>query len=163
MYQASIKDMAVYFQRALATGLCRESDVRSWAEQTAGKYSGDVPQWLRDLSAQPSAMEQRLLEAVPGESNDELVWQLMFANLGRSLRNRGFTHGQVVYLLVSWAAAGSMPEEYRRMAYLFDDHHEGIAPGWFAEEELKKEMAAFFEQFRPYEELLPASPQTGRL
>ena len=68
-----------------------------------------------------------------------------------------------VYLLLSWAVAGNVPEAYRRAAYLFDDHSEGIRPGWFAEEELQREMAAFFEQFRAYEHLLPISPQTGRL
>jgi len=49
------------------------------------------------------------------------------------------------------------------VAYLFDDHHEGIGPGWFAEEELQKEMASFFEQFRDYEILLPTAPQTRSL
>src|SRR5207245_2173681 len=87
--------------------------------------------------------------------------RLMFAILGSSFRERFLTPGQVVYLLLSWAVAGTVPEEYRRVAYLFDDHHEGIGPGWFAEEELQKEMASFFEQFRTYERLFRASPQTG--
>jgi hypothetical protein len=42
---------------------------------------------------------------------------------------------------------------------LFDDPHEWIGPGWFAEDELRKEMAAFFEQFRAYEPLLPTVPR----
>jgi len=128
-----------------------------------GKYAGNVPEWLRELSADPSASKERLLEAVPGESNDEFVWKLMFASLGRAFRESCLTDGQVVYLLLSWAVAGTVPEAYRRVAYLFDDHHEGIGPGWFAEEELHHEMATFFEQFRAYEHLLPTSPQTGRL
>ena len=162
MCQGTIKDFAAYFQRALASGLCREADVRSWAAEMTGKYAGNVPEWLRELSADPSASKERLLEAVPGESNDEFVWKLMFASLGRSFRERCLTDGQVVYLLLSWAVAGTVPEAYRRVAYWFDDHHEGIGPGWFAEEELHKEMSTFFEQFRAYEHLLPTSPQTGR-
>src|SRR6266487_1755926 len=161
MYQASIKDIAVYFQRALATGLCCKADVEFWAAEMTGKYIGNVPQWLRDLSVDPSADNAPLLEAVPGESNSEFVWKLMFASLGRSFRERCLTDGQVVYLLLSWAVARTVPEEYRRVAYLFDDYHEGIGPGWFAEEELQKEMTTFFEQFRAYEPLLPTSPQTG--
>jgi len=161
MCQATIKDLAAYFQRALASGLCREADVRCWAAEMTEKYAGNVPEWLRDLSADPSANKERLLQAVPGESNDEFVWKLMFASLGKSFRERCLTHGQVVYLLLSWAVAGTVPEEYRRVAYLFDDYHEGIGPGWFAEEELQKEMTTFFEQFRAYEPLLPTSPQTG--
>src|SRR6266550_5536391 len=144
MYQASIKDIAVYFQRALATGLCREADVRSWADEMTGKYTGNIPGWLRDLSVDPAANRKRLLDAVPGELNEDFVWQLMFASLGRAFRERFLTPGQVVYLLLSWAVAGTVPEEYRRVAYLFDDYHEGIGPGWFAEEELQKEMTTFF-------------------
>ncbi len=160
MDQASIKDIAVYFQRALASGLCRKTDVEFWAAEMIGQCAGDVPNWLLDLSVDPSANKERLLEAVPGESNEEFVWKLMFASLGRSFRERCLTHGQVVYLLLSWAVAGTVPDEYRRVAYLFDDYNEGIGPGWFAEEELQKEMATFFEQFRAYEHLLPTSPQT---
>ena len=161
MHQASIKDIAVYFQRALATGLCHNADVEFWVSEMIGRCAGDVPSWMLDLSVDPSPNKERLLEAVPGESNDDFVWKLMFSNLGRSFRERFLTPGQVVYLLLSWAVAGTVPEEYRRVAYLFDDHHEGIGPGWFAEEELQKEMASFFEQFRTYEPLLPASPQNG--
>jgi len=160
MHQASIKDIAVYFQRALATGLCRKADVEFWAAGMISQCAGDVPNWMLDLSVDPSANKQLQLEAVPGESNDEFVWKLMFASLGRSFRERSLTHGQVVYLLLSWAVAGTVPEEYRRVAYLFDDYHEGIEPGWFAQEELQKEMATFFEQFRSYEHLLPSFPQT---
>ena len=160
MHQASIKDIAVYFQRALPTGLCRNADVEFWAAEMIGQCASDVPNWMQDLSVDPSANKERLLEAVPGESNDDFVWKLMFASLGRSFRERFLTPGQVVYLLLSWAVAGTVPEEYRRAAYLFDDYHEGIGPGWFAEEELQKEMAAFFEQFRAYEPLLPTTPQT---
>ena len=160
MHQASVKDIAVYFQRALATGLCHNADVEFWAAEMIARCAGDVPNWMRELSVDPSANKERLLEAVPGESNDEFVWKLMFASLGRSFRERCLTHGQVVYLLLSWAVAGTVPEEYRRVAYLFDDYNEGIVPGWFAEEELQKEMATFFEQFRPYEHLLPTTPQT---
>jgi hypothetical protein len=162
MCQASTKDFATYFQRALASGLCRESDVKSWVEEMTGRCAGDVPKWLRDLSVAPSTNKERLLDAVPGESNDEFVWKLMFASLGRSFREHWLNNGQVVYLLLSWAVAGTVPEEYRRVAYLFDDHHEGIGPGWFAEEELRKEMATFFEQFHAYEPLLPTSPQASR-
>jgi hypothetical protein len=162
MQQASVKDMAVYFQRALAAGLCREADVRSWAAETTGKYSGSIPEWLRDLSVDPTTNKERLLEAVPGELHEDFVWKLMFASLGRSFRERFLTRAQVVYLLLSWAVAGTVPEEYRRVAYLFDDRHEGIKPGWFDEEELQKEMANFFEQFRAYEHLLPSSPQASR-
>ena len=158
MCQASIKDIAVYYQRALASGLCRKTDVEFWAAEMTGKYAGDIPGWLRALSADPSANQGLLLEAVPGESNDEFVWKLMFASLGRSFRERCLTQGQVVYLLLSWAVAGTVPEAYRRVAYLFDDYNEGIEPGWFAQEELQKEMATFFEQFRSYEHLLPTSP-----
>jgi len=160
MHQASVKDIAVYFQRALATGLCHNADVEFWAAEMIARCAGDVPNWMRELSVDPSANKERLLEAVPGESNDEFVWKLMFASLGRSFRERCLTHGQVVYLLLSWAVAGTVPDEYRRVAYLFDDYNEGIVPGWFAEEELQKEMATFFEQFRAYEHLLPTSPQT---
>ena len=160
MHQASIKDIAVYFQRALPTGLCRNADVEFWAAEMIGQCASDVPNWMQDLSVDPSANKERLLEAVPGESNDDFVWKLMFAGLGRSFRERFLTPGQVVYLLLSWAVAGTVPEEYRRVAYLCDDYHEGIGPGWFAEEELQKEMAAFFEQFRAYEPLVPTSPQT---
>jgi len=163
MEQASIKDIAVYFQRALATGLCRKADVEFWAADMSEKYTGNVPEWLRELSAYPSANNERLLEAVPGMSNDEFVWKLLFASLGRSFRERFLTPGQVVYLLLSWAVARTVPEAYRRAAYLFDDYHEGIGPGWFAEEALQKELATFFEQFRAYEPLLPTSPQSGRL
>ncbi len=163
MDQASIKDIAVYFQRALASGLCRKTDVEFWAAEMIGQCASDVPNWMVDLSVDPSANKERLLEAVPGESNDELVWKLMFASLGRSFRERCLTPGQVVYLLLSWAVAGTVPEEYRRVAYLFDDYNEGIRPGWFTEEELQKLMATFFEQFRAYEHLLPISPQTGSL
>jgi len=163
MHQASIKDIAVYFQRALATGLCHNADVEFWSTEMIGQCAGTVPNWLRELSVGASANKERLLEAVPGESKDDFVWKLMFASLGRSFRERLLTPGQVVYLLLSWAVAGTVPEEYRRVAYLFDDHHEGIGPGWFAEEELHKEMATFFEQFSAYEPLLPTSPQTGRL
>jgi hypothetical protein len=162
MCQATAKDFATYFQRALASGLCLESDVKSWVEAMTARCAGNVPTWLRDLSAAPSATKERLLDAVPGESNNEFVWKLMFASLGRSFREHRLTKGQVVYLLLSWAVAGSVPEDYRRVAYLFDDHHEGIKPGWFAEEELQKEMATFFEQFRAYEHLLPSSPQASR-
>jgi len=162
MSQASTKDFATYFQRALASGLCRESDVKSWVEEMSGSCAGNVPKWLRDLSIAPSLNKERLLDAVPGESNDEFVWKLMFASLGRSFRERWLSNGQVVYLLLSWAVAGTVPQEYRRVAYLFDDHHEGIGPGWFAEEELQKEMATFFEQFRAYEPLLPTSQQASR-
>ena len=163
MHQASIKDIAVYFQRALATGLCHNADVEFWVSEMIGRCAGDVPSWMLDLSVDPSPNKERLLEAVPGESNDDFVWKLMFSNLGRSFRERFLTPGQVVYLLLSWAVAGTVPEEYRRVAYLFDDHHEGIGPGWFAEEELQKEMASFFEQFRAYEPQLPTSPQTRSL
>ena len=162
MPQATTKDFAVYFQRALASGLCRESDVRSWAEAMTGKYSGNVPSWLRELSVDPSAIKERLLDSVPGESNNEFVWKLMFASLGRSFRERRLSHGEVVYLLLSWAVARNVPDEYRRVAYLFDDYHEGIGPGWFAEEELRKRMTTFFEQFRAYEHLLPTPPPSGR-
>ena len=162
MCQASTKDFATYFQRALASGLCRESDVKSWVEEMTGRCACNVPPWLRDLSVAPSKNKERLLHAVPGASNDEFVWKLMFASLGRSFRERRLSHGEVVYLLLSWAAARSVPEEYRRVAYLFDDYHEGIRPGWFAEEELRREMTTFFEQFRAYEHLLPASPPSGR-
>ena len=160
MHQASIKDIAVYFQRTLPTGLCRNADVEFWAAQMIGQCAGDVPNWMLDLSVDPSANKEPLLEAVPGESNDDFVWKLMLAGLGRSFRERFLTPGQVVYLLLSWAVASTVPEDYRRAAYLFDDYHEGIRPGWFAEEQLQKEMAAFFEQFRAYEPLLPTSPQT---
>ena len=161
MDQASIKDIAVYFQRALASGLCRKTDVEFCAAEMIGQCAGDVPNWMVDLSVDPSANKERFLEAVPGESNDAFVWKLMFASLGRSFRERCLTPGQVVYLLLSWAVAGTVPEEYRRVAYLFDDYNEGIRPGWFTEEELQKLMATFFEQFRAYEHLLPISPQTG--
>ena len=161
MYRASIKDIAVYFQRGLATGLCRKADVEFWAAGMVGQCAGDVPDWMLDLSVGPSANKEPPLEAVPGEPNEEFVWKLMFASLGRSFRERCLTHGQVVYLLLSWAVAGTVPDEYRRVAYLFDDYNEGIVPGWFAEEELQKEMTTFFEQFRAYEPLLPTSPQTG--
>src|SRR5216117_994005 len=163
MHQASIKDIAVYFQRALATGLCRNADVAFWVAEMIGQCAGDVPNWMLDLSADPSATKEGFLEAVPGESNDDLVWKLMFASLGRSFRERFLSPGQVVYLLLSWAVAGTVPEEYRRVAYLFDDYNEGIRPGWFTEEELQKQMATFFEQFRDYEILLPTAPQTRSL
>ncbi len=117
MHQASVKDIAVYFQRALATGLCHNADVEFWAAEMIARCAGDVPNWMRELSVDLSAK----------------------------------------------AVAGTVPEEYRRVAYLFDDHHEGIGPGWFAEEELQKEMASFFEQFRAYEPQLPTSPQTRSL
>src|SRR5437870_529321 len=129
MHQTSIKDIAVYFQRALATGLCHNADVEFWAAGMIGQCAGDVPNWMRDLSVGLSANKDRLLEAVPGESNDDFVWKLMLATLGRSFRERFLTSGQVVYLLLSWAVAGTVPEEYRRVAYLLDDHHEGIGPG----------------------------------
>src|SRR5438552_14409457 len=102
MRQATTKDFAAYLQRALASGLCREADVRSWAEEMSGKYASNVPQWLRDLSGDPSANKERLLEAVPGELNEEFVWKLLFASLGRSFREGCLTRGQVVYLLLSW-------------------------------------------------------------
>jgi len=163
MHQASVKDIAVYFQRALATGLCHNADVEFWANEMMGRCARDVPDWMRDLTLDPLANKERLLEAVPGESSDDFVWKLMFASLGRAFRERSLVPGQVVYILLSWAVAGTVPEAYRRAAYVFDDHHEGIGPGWFAEEELRKEMAAFFEQFRAYEPLLPTAPQPRSL
>jgi hypothetical protein len=71
---------------------------------------------------------------------------------------QAFLKDIVVDLLPSWAAAGTRPEEDRRMACFFDDHHEGIGPGWFAEQELQSEMTAFFEQFRDDVPLLPTAP-----
>jgi hypothetical protein len=159
MHQAPIKDIAVYFQRALANGLCHNADVGFWAAGMIAQCAGAVPNWMQDLSVDPSANKERLLEAVPGESNDAFVWKLLFASLGRAFRERLLTPGQAVYLLLSWAVAGTFPDEFRRAAHLFDDHHEGIGPGWFAQEALHKEMAAFFEQFRAYEPLLPTAPQ----
>src|SRR2546427_12280104 len=129
MCQATIKDFAAYFQRALASGLCREADVRSWAAEMTEKYTGNVPKWLLDLSVDPSANKERLLEAVPGESNDEFGWMLMFARLGRSFRERCLTPGQVVYLLLSWAVAGPVPAEDPPVPYLLDEYNDAVPPG----------------------------------
>src|SRR5439155_27209293 len=155
------KDIAVYFRRALAAGLCHNTDVEFWAARMIGQCAGEVPNWMLDLSVDPAANKERALEAVPGESNDGFVWKLMFARLGRSFREGFLNTGQVIYLLLSWAVASTVPDEYRRAAYLFDDHHEGVGPGWFPEEELQKEIATFFEQFRAYESLLPTAPPHG--
>jgi len=155
MRQPTTKDLAEYFRLALEAGLCSEKDIEAWADKMIADCKSDVPDWLLNLSIDGEASKNRLLDAVPGESDPGTYWNLVFAHLGRAAQVKLLTEERIVRILFRWQLNRIIPKEQEGEVYGLDDGFDGIKEGWNSLEKFRQYFAEFFAQFREFENLIP--------
>jgi hypothetical protein len=155
MRQPTIKDLAEYFRLALEAGLCREIEIEAWADKMIIEANSPTPDWLLNLSIERERSKTKVLESVPGESDQISVWNLVLAKLGIAARTKQMSQERVVRILFRWAVDRVMPEEYVSWAYTLDDGFDGHKAGWFFKSQFDKDFEDFFLRFQSLEPLLP--------
>jgi hypothetical protein len=157
MRKPTTKDFAEYFRLAFEAGLCRDKEIESWADKMIVETNSPTPKWLLNLSIERETSKNKLLEAVPGESDKITVWNLLLARLGIANRAKQFSRVQIVRWLYRWAVDKTIPEKYVTSAYILDDSLDGINEGWNSENQFVKDFEDFFVPFRSFEKFLPQS------
>lgn len=157
MRQPTTKDLAEYFRLALEAGLCREKDIEAWADKMITESNTDIPDWLLNLSIDQEVSKNRLLDAVPGESDQTTVWNLVLAHLGRASKAKLMTKERVVRILFRWQLERKIPKDHEGEVYGLDDGFDGIKEGWNTLRKFEEYFAEFFEPFRAFENLIPES------
>jgi hypothetical protein len=155
MRQPTTKDLAEYFRLALEAGLCRENDIEAWADKMIADCKSDLPDWLLNLSIDGEASKNKLLDAVPGKSDPDTYWNLVFAHLGRAARANLLTEERIVRILFRWQLDRKIPKEHEGEVYGLDDGFDGIKEGWNSLEKFHQYFAEVFAQFREFENLIP--------
>lgn len=155
MRQPTTKDLAEYFRLALEAGLCRERDIEAWADHMIADCKTNIPEWLLNLSIDQEASKNKLLDAVPGESDLKPVWNLVQAHLGRATPAKLLTEECVVRILFRWQLERKVQKEHEGEVYALDDDFDGIKEGWNSPEKFRQYFVELFEQFRAFEHLVP--------
>ncbi len=155
MKQPTTKDLADYFTLALEAGLCVEAEVTAWADQMIVENTTAMPGWLLNLSTDVEVSKAMLLSAVPGFSNKQLVWSILFAQMSRLIRAKKFSREHLVRSLYRWEVDGVLPKQYSNEVYALDDGLDGIKSGWHTERAFTEDCNKFFSKFEPFDSFIP--------
>jgi hypothetical protein len=155
MRKPTTKDFAEYFRLAFEAGLCREKEIKNWADKMIIEKSLPTPDWLLNLSIEGETSKNKLLEAVPGKADKNTVYNLLLARVGITNRAKKFSRVQIVQMLFRWAIDKIIPEKNVNSVYVLSEGLDGISEGWNSEHQFVKDFEDFFVPFRSFESSLP--------
>jgi hypothetical protein len=152
MRRPTIKDIAVFYDRALESELCRESEIVEWADSLIVDFQHPIPDWLLELSTNRDGTKASLLAEVPGESDEDTVWNLISVRLSQGYRNGYFTNQVVVRRLYLWTISEELPDELAATVYQLDHDYGGVVDGWNFVGKFESDLNRFLSRFQMAEE-----------